>query len=164
MKKKVPELNTNTRVCPSCGEPMALLGYTHVEDGGGVLVKDATSFAWQCQHCDLTDLSLEELAGYERRAAALVLRDGRRVDGNVVRDARKALDLRQVDLASLLGCEPETLSRWESSTRPMPRAEQLALVALLDEVESFGVDIRELLDRKKSDRPIEMEVKRHKAG
>jgi hypothetical protein len=46
----------------------------------------------------------------------------------------------------------------------MPRAEQLALVALLDEVESFGIDVRELLDRKKSDQPIEMEVKRHKTG
>lgn len=164
MKKKIPELNVNTRVCPSCGEPMALLGYTHVEAVGGVLVKDATSLAWQCKSCDLTDLSLEDLAGYERRAAALVLRDGMRVDGNVARDARKALNLRQVDLASLLGCEPETLSRWESGTRPMPRAEQLALVALLDEVESFGVDVRELLDRKKSDQPIEMEVKRHKTG
>jgi DNA-binding transcriptional regulator YiaG len=164
MKKKITELSANARACPSCGKPMALLGYIHVEDVGGVLVKDGTSLAWQCKSCDLTDLSLEDLAGYERRAAALVLRDGTRVDGNVVRDARKALDLRQVDLASLLGCEPETLSRWESGARPMPRAEQLALVALLDEVESFGVDIREILDRKKSNRPIELEVQRHKTG
>lgn len=142
---------------------MALLGYTHIEQVGGVAVKDATSFAWQCKSCNLCDLSLEELAGYERRAAALVLRDGTRVDGNVTRDARKALGLRQVDLASLLGCEPETLSRWESGARVMPRAEQLALVALLDEVESFGGDIRELLDKKKS-QPAELEVKPRKTG
>lgn len=163
MKKKNTELNADIRVCPSCGEPMALLGYTHVEDVGGVLVKDATSLAWQCKSCDLTDLSLEDLAGYERRAAALVLRDGTRVDGKVVRDARKALDLRQVDLASLLGCEPETLSRWESNARPMPRAEQLALVALLDDVECFGNDIRSLLDKKTRQVAV-LEVKPRKTG
>jgi DNA-binding transcriptional regulator YiaG len=142
---------------------MALLGYTHLEQVGGVTVKDATSLAWQCKSCNLCDSSLEELAGYERRAAALVLRDGTRVDGSVTRDARKALGLRQVDLASLLECEPETLSRWESGARVMPRAEQLALVALLDEVESFGVDLRELLDKKKPS-VSELEVKPRKTG
>lgn len=145
---------------------MALRGYTHVEHVGDVKVKDSTSFAWQCQSCGECDLSLDDLAGYERRATALVLRDGHHVNGSSIRSARKALGLRQADLAILLGCEPETVSRWETGSRPMPRAEQLAVVALLDGVERGDTDLQALLhtpqgdDKDKADRkkPVEFEV------
>ena len=46
--------------------------YRHVEHVGKVKVADSTAFAWQCLDCEECDLSLEELAGYERRATALV--------------------------------------------------------------------------------------------
>ena len=115
--------------------------HNHVQRVGSVSVHDATAFAWQCKVCGEVDLALDELAGYERRAAALVLRDGRHVNGEVLRAARKALDLRQTDLASLLECKPETISRWETGTMSMPRAEQLALVALLDGAEQGTMDL-----------------------
>lgn len=140
MKNKDTEI---TRLCPSCGESMAWRLYKHVQRVGDVKVVDATAFAWQCPECEECDLSIEDLAGYERRATALVLRDGSHVSGDVVRSARKALGVRQIDLAALLGCEPETVSRWETGARPMPRAEQLALVALLDGVELGSLDIDE---------------------
>jgi DNA-binding transcriptional regulator YiaG len=112
-----------------------------VQQIGDVAVHDSTAFAWQCK-CGECDLALDELAGYERRAAALVLRDGRHVNGNVVRAARKALDLRQ---AVLLECKPETISRWETGAMSMPRAEQLALVALLEGTEQGTADVQELV-------------------
>jgi DNA-binding transcriptional regulator YiaG len=115
--------------------------HKHTQRVGAVAVHDATAFAWQCTQCGEVDLSLEDLAGYERRAAALVLRDGRHVNGDVLRAARKALDLRQADLAALLGCQPETISRWETGAMSMPRAEQLALVALLDGTEQGTMDL-----------------------
>src|SRR5580692_12460854 len=101
--------NNSTKLCPSCGKRMEWRNYRHIEHVGNVKVVDSTAFAWQCQDCDLCDLSLEELAGYERRASALVLRDGTHVNGSVVRSGRKALGIRQADLALLLGCEPETV-------------------------------------------------------
>jgi DNA-binding transcriptional regulator YiaG len=115
--------------------------HKHTQRVGGVAVHDATAFAWQCKTCGEVDLDLQDLAGYERRASALVLRDGKHVNGEVFRAARKALDLRQTDLAILLGCTPETISRWETGTMSMPRAEQLALVALLDGVEQGTMDL-----------------------
>jgi transcriptional regulator with XRE-family HTH domain len=133
--------NNSTRLCPSCGKSMEWRNYRHTEHVGNVKVVDSTAFAWQCLDCEVCDLSLEELAGYERRATALVLREGTHVNGSVIRSGRKALGIRQADLAVLLGCEPETVSRWETGARVMPRAEQLALVALLDGVEQGSLDI-----------------------
>lgn len=130
---------------------MELSGYTHVEHVGSATVTDATGFAWQCASCGECDLSLEDIAGYERRATALVLRDGRHVNGSVIRSARKALGLRQAELATLLDCEPETVSRWETGLRPMPRAEQLAVVLLLDGVERGDTDLQIMLSERRGD-------------
>lgn len=148
------------RICPSCGKPMELLGYKHVQHVGDVKVIDGTSFAWQCRACDEVDLSLDDLAGYEQRATALVLRDGHRVNGAVIKSARKALGLKQTEVAALLGCEPETVSRWETGARKMPRAEQLALVALIEGVERGAIDLRKELDATSEEKaPAALEVK-----
>ncbi len=136
--------------------------HKHTQRVGSVAVHDATAFAWQCKKCGEVDIPLEDLAGYERRAAALVLRDGRHVNGDVFKAARKALDLRQVDLAALLGCKPETISRWETGAMSMPRAEQLALVALLDGTEQGTMDLdarREGASRGPLDDGAELEVR-----
>jgi DNA-binding transcriptional regulator YiaG len=116
--------------CEVCGS--ALVGYKHTEQVGKVKVTDGTALKPYCEKCGGPNLTLDELAGYERRAAALVLRDGRHVDGAVLKYARKALGLKQTNLAAILQCQPETLSRWETGALVMRRAEQLELVALLD--------------------------------
>jgi DNA-binding transcriptional regulator YiaG len=138
----------NVHRCQSCGSALKMLGYKHVEQVGKVKVADATGMVLQCVSCESAALTLGDLAGYERRAAALVLRDGAHVDGDVIRYARKALGLRQAELAVLLQCTAETISRWENGANPMKRAEQLALVALLDGVERDGVDLQAQLKRR----------------
>jgi len=126
--------------CVECGARMANRGYEHVEKVGKYKVKDATAFAMQCtsEKCGEVELTLNELAGYQRRAAAVVLREAPEVDGTIVKYARRALGMKQVDLAEQIGCAAETLSRWETGSLAIQRAEQLAIVAVLDGVERAG--------------------------
>ena len=124
--------------CTVCKGRMVFRSYGHVEKVGLYSVNDGTAFAWQCENCGEVDLTLEQLAGYQRRAAAIVLRDAKEVDGAVVKYARRALGMKQADLAEQIGCRAETLSRWETGDQTMPRAEQLAIVAVLDAVGVAG--------------------------
>ncbi|MBN2195014.1 MAG: helix-turn-helix transcriptional regulator [Polyangiaceae bacterium] len=48
------------------------------------------------------------------------------------------MGLRQVDLAEHLGVTGETVSRWENDAESFTRAAQLAVLALLCEVEKHG--------------------------
>lgn len=132
--------NQSDNKCPTCAGRMTFRPYGHVEKVGRYKVNDGTAFAWQCENekCGDVELTLDGLAGYQRRAAAIVLRDAKEVDGAVVRYARRALGMKQADLAEHIGCRPETLSRWETGEAAMPRAEQLAIVAILDAVELAG--------------------------
>lgn len=104
----------------------------HVEHVGSVRVADGTGFADVCLDCGAYSITAEQLSGYERRAAALVLREIPTPTGAMVKYAREALGLRQRELAMLLGAAPETLSRWENDQRPIPQAERLALLGLLE--------------------------------
>ncbi len=128
---------TEARKCPECGKPMVFHGYTHKEKVGRNVVTDATGPAWQCA-CGEVELSLDELAGYQRRAAAIVLREAPKVDGVVVKYARRAIGMTQKDLAARIGCEPETLSRYETRTTNVPTQVRLAVVAVLEGVERAG--------------------------
>jgi transcriptional regulator with XRE-family HTH domain len=118
-----------------CGGEMREQTYVHVEQVGAFKVKDGTMQLPQCEKCGNVEITLDELAGYQRRAAAAALREAPKVDGAMVKYARRALGFKQTELAELLGCASETLSRWETDTAPIPRAEQLAIVAILDGVE-----------------------------
>lgn len=123
----------NVSKCIECGSTnLRLQAVKHVEHVGSVRVVDGTGFADVCLDCGAYSLTAEQLAGYERRAAALVLREVPAPTGAMVKYARKALGLRQKDLATLLGAAPETLSRWENDERPIPQAEKLALLGLLE--------------------------------
>lgn len=124
--------------CAECGKDMAWRGYKNVEQVGRFTVNDATAMAWQCEACGEANITLEALAGYERRAAAVVLRDASDVDGAVVKYARKALGMKQADLADRIGCQAETLSRYETGAAPVPPGIRLAIVAILDGVERAG--------------------------
>lgn len=147
--------------CPECGGALEMRGYRHVERVGEVNVTDGTAMVLQCHECGEPVLTLANLAAYERRAVALVLRDGKHVNGTVIRYARRALGLRQTELAALLQCTPETLSRWENGALPMKRAEQLALVALVEGVERDGIDLKKQIASigGASDNIVELEVR-----
>jgi DNA-binding XRE family transcriptional regulator len=116
---------------------MAFRGYEHKEKVGSYTVKDATAFAWQCP-CGEVELTLDELAGYQRRAAAIVLREAKEANGAVMKYARKALGLKQTELAGAIGCAGETVSRYETGDLPVMMQVRLAVVALLDGAEAAG--------------------------
>ncbi|MBK7582522.1 MAG: helix-turn-helix domain-containing protein [Myxococcales bacterium] len=84
------------------------------------------------------ELSLRQLAGYQRRAVRTVLRDVRNVEPEILRFGRKAIGLTQPQLAELFGVAPETVSRWETGAEPFKPYVQLALATLIDVAETAG--------------------------
>ncbi|MGE0329015.1 MAG: helix-turn-helix transcriptional regulator, partial [Polyangiaceae bacterium] len=95
---------------------------------------------WSCR-CGEYLLTTQALDGYAKRAARTVLVDVPRVDGSVLKFARKALRLTQVELASLLDVASETVSRWENNRDPVVRSTQLAVAELLDLTLREGDDV-----------------------
>jgi DNA-binding transcriptional regulator YiaG len=94
------------------------------------------------------ELTLGQLAGFERRAARTVLCDVQDVEPEVLKFARQALGLKQTELAAHLGVTAETISRWEQGSEPFKRSIQLALAELLDEAERSGGELSEPKPRK----------------
>jgi DNA-binding transcriptional regulator YiaG len=131
--------------CPECGGELecrphvTTLGWARVVDHGLALQGCAQG------HFHLND---QERARLARRAAHALLvdgsLDGTKHLGDLIRMARRGLQLGQGDLSVLLDCEAETLSRWEKNRRPMPRTFQLALAARLAQVED-GAAVADLV-------------------
>jgi transcriptional regulator with XRE-family HTH domain len=143
----------SSKKCYACGaRTMTCKKYKHEEVIGKVTVTDETASQWQCSACGEVELTTSDLAGYQRRAAALILRDGRYATGAVLRVARKALGLTQRDLALLLEHTPEWVSLRENNHEQLGQAETLAIVALLEGVEEGREDVSERLASITSDR------------
>jgi len=83
-----------------------------------------------CEQCGAYVLTQEQLEESERRAALAVLSDVTAPSGKVLRFARKAVGLRQADLARALDTNPETVSRWEALDH-IDRTISLAVAHLL---------------------------------
>jgi DNA-binding transcriptional regulator YiaG len=131
--------------CPNCGGEMRRNTYKRTTQVGRYRVVDGCSVALQCARCGEVDLTMDERSGYERRAAKTVLFERPAVEGEVIRFARKALGMRQVDLATALEVAPETISRWETNKETVGRTVQLAIAQLLDAVERYGEEILEII-------------------
>lgn len=114
------------------------MAYTHETQVGRFRVIDAGLAAPRALRDGTRASSADELARLELRAASTVLHDVERVTGEELRFARKALGLRQLDLAALLDVRHETVSRWETGAEEFPRQSQLAVLALLVEMLSHG--------------------------
>jgi putative zinc finger/helix-turn-helix YgiT family protein len=127
--------------CPTCGGWMTERTYGHIEKVGRHPVKVPGAILPVCGKCGEVEMTLDELAGYQQRAAAIVLREAKPIDGAVIRYARKALGLKQTKLAELLAVRNETISRWEKDREEMPRTAQLALVAILDGVDRLDGNV-----------------------
>ena len=132
-----------TPKCDECGATMVTKGYTHVTRVGTIKVKDTTDHVPQCPKGHGPELDDKLIEGYERRAAAIVLREAPNLEGAAIKFARKSMGLTQPQLGALVGCAVETLSRWENGA-PMPQEFRLALICLLESVER-GVPLDDIL-------------------
>ena len=105
-------------------ELITKVGRYKVRDGGALLpqLPDGT-----------VDLTLAEGLGYERRAAHVVFLEADEVGGAELKFARKALGLRQTELAGLLGVSEFTVSHWEGDHQPIQRTTKLAIAALVEQ-------------------------------
>lgn len=81
---------------------------------------------------------------YELRAAWTVLTDLPEIPGTVMKYARKAMGLRQEDLADLLGLDRATVSRLETGMMNITRQTQLALLGLVDVAKDGPAALAEL--------------------
>jgi len=114
------------------------MGYTHTTTIGRFTVKDGGFRPTRKMKDGTLLISDEELGVLERRAAITVLKDIDLVTGAELKDARKVLGLKQSELAANLGVEPETVCRWEKDQERFKRRDQLAILALLEEVHRGG--------------------------
>lgn len=115
--------------CVTCGKgPLKLAEIEfHREVAGHVFT--ATIPANVCEACGEEYVAGEDLGRFERTIARTLL-DAGEASGEAFKFARKAMGLREVDLAQVLGVTPETVSRWETGVHPIdPMA--LAVLALL---------------------------------
>ncbi|HTM45740.1 MAG TPA: type II toxin-antitoxin system MqsA family antitoxin [Polyangiaceae bacterium] len=84
-----------------------------------------------CRRCGEFAVSAEVLQKAELRAAVVVFTEAPSVTGDMLRLARKALDLTQVGFAQRLGTTAESVSRWEREERPMEPWVPLATLGLV---------------------------------
>lgn len=120
------------KACIECGGALNMCKFQSETRVGNIMVLDDTRQAPTCVKCDEPQLTLDDIEGYELRAAALILHNGTHVNGDVIRYARRALGLRQTELADMFQCTIETVSRWETGAAQMSRANQLALVSMIN--------------------------------
>jgi DNA-binding XRE family transcriptional regulator len=138
---------THGKKCPHCGQmAMTVKKHEHEEQVGPFKVADGTATALVCGSCGAASLSMAEAVAYERRAARVTLTERPDANGAVLKYARKALGLRQQDLALLLGAASETLSRYENDHDKTPRAIQLAVAGLLDGVETKRINMDAMVE------------------
>jgi DNA-binding transcriptional regulator YiaG len=79
-----------------------------------------------------------ELGRLELQAAIVVLSETQSINGDELRFARKAMGLRQPDLAALLDVATETVSRWETGAETIRRQTQLAILLYLEHTARHG--------------------------
>lgn len=151
--------------CPECGGRMRVRAAPIEIHVGRHRVTDNTVPVPTCEKCGTSLISQKEMEESERRAALRVLKDVEGPSGDVLRFARKALGLRQVDLATALGKTFETVCRWEKDEH-IPRTLSLAMAHILtiydQDREAFD-QLVGLADGPSSDSPSRTERKRRTA-
>lgn len=86
-----------------------------------------------CNECGDVVIPADVHELVEQRAALVALTDTKTMTGSMLRFARKALGLTQVELAEKLATTGESISRWEREERPMDPVLRQAMRALLME-------------------------------
>jgi putative zinc finger/helix-turn-helix YgiT family protein len=115
--------------CLSCNQGTMRPSTVEIRREVGARVFVAAVDGRKCAACGEASFKGTDLARFEGAVAASLARSGE-ASGEAFRWMRKALDLRAVDVAALLGVTPETISRWETGRVAIDRS-ALALLALL---------------------------------
>jgi len=126
--------------------------YTHTTKVGRWTVQDGGTVPARTMTDGTPLLSSEQLGKLEVRAAITVLADVTLVSGAELKFARKAMGLRQADLAEHLGVNAETISRWETGSEAFKRPVQLAVLRLLEEFQRSGAIARPVRSSKAANR------------
>ncbi len=112
---------------------LTILPYTHVTTIGSYQITDSSKSVAQYP-CGEVLMNLDELQGYERRAAAYLLRiGGNLLCGELYRYARKALGHTYSELADILGSSADWISGIEGNWHKYSNCQRLAIIALLEE-------------------------------
>ena len=122
-------------VCLQCGGEMKLKPHTHVERVGEYTITINAGAAMTCANCCAVELPMGQLRAFEVRSALTVLLE-RPISGGVLKYARKAIGLRQVDLACLIGHESSTISKWETGAAEIPEHVRMSMIGLLKMAEA----------------------------
>jgi DNA-binding transcriptional regulator YiaG len=80
----------------------------------------------------------QEWERLELQAAIAVFQQVESIEGGELRFARKAIGLKQPELAALLDVATETVSRWETGADPIRRQTQLAVLLFLEHTLQHG--------------------------
>jgi DNA-binding transcriptional regulator YiaG len=83
-------------------------------------------------------MSSEDFGRLSLQAAIAVFQQVESIEGGELRFARKAMGLRQPELAALLDVATETVSRWETGADPIRRQTQLAVLLFLEHTLRHG--------------------------
>jgi len=86
-----------------------------------------------CLACGEYTLPARTLEVVEVQAAIVAFTQAPRVNGDMLCFGRKALGLKQTELAERIGTTKESVSRWEREERPMEPWVPLTVLALLRE-------------------------------
>jgi putative zinc finger/helix-turn-helix YgiT family protein len=129
--------------CPNCsGEKWKKGTVPHAVEVGGRTFK-ANLAATVCAKCGDPIVSPDELGRFEV-AAAIELAQGGAHSGQAIQFMRKAIGLPAAELATLLGVQRWTISRWETGERDAPLAAVATLGTLVLDHAAGRTDI---LDR-----------------
>jgi DNA-binding transcriptional regulator YiaG len=147
--------------CRECGGKLVVRAGAVEIDVAGYRVKDPSIRVPVCEKCHWYEMGQLDLEESERRAAIVVLNEIDGPSGHVLKFARKAMGLRQADLARALGSSPETVCRWEANEH-IDRQVSLAVAQLLtmyeQEPEAFDLAVKAA----SAPSPSELVVRRRK--
>lgn len=119
------------RRCPKCMAQRLVRATAEYEAKVAGYTFEVAEPATRCQACGESYVSAAD-ARRTALAIAAKLAELGEASGAAVRHMRKALGLKAVELAALLGLTPETVSRWETGAVPV---DGFAFVVLGDLVE-----------------------------
>lgn len=124
-------MNTPTS-CHECGGEELTVRTVEIETRiGKHKVIDGSVRRPVCDKCGDFTIPAKTLEKVELRAAIVALSDVAATTGAMIRFARKALGMTQVEFATALDTTGESVSRWEREERPMERWVPLAVKGLL---------------------------------